>query len=881
MSALDLRSLDRADERRRSRVRLARWIALGAVLELLHVVVLTDLGTRGMGPLLSALIQLAAGIVCAVACYGAMRRSCPAGRYLWRLVASSFVFWIVAQLVGTFGPPQSAQLDDLLFQFSTLPLGIAVFVESSGESERFDPLHLADLVQTLLLWITFYVYFTPPGMAPTMYGPMWNRSLFVDTLLLAAFLGRGLLSGDSAIRSMFLRISIYIFVSGVADVFGSIPGINVANGGWFDLVWSSVLMVPLAIAASWSGNVTEGARRGSDPDNRIFETYFPLVYPACIMALLGHLANYYPVAAAAIGIGAFASFSARLLVTQRRLQRSEAALRKAKYEAEAANRAKSEFLAHMSHEIRTPMNGVLGMTELVLDSELTSEQRELLEASRSSADALLGVINDILDFSKIEAGKLDIDPVAFRLRDVIAKIVNPLAWQAEKKGLEFLCDIRPEVPDEIEADPTRLAQVITNLAGNAVKFTSRGEIELQVGVDAMEAGSAVLHVKVRDTGVGVPLEKQKAIFEPFIQADGSTTRRFGGTGLGLTVSRRLVEIMGGRIWVESRPGQGSCFHFTCRVGTPRAGVAPLPVDLASLNGLSALIVDDNATNRRILEGILACIGIRSSQAAGGGEALELLRQARAENRAFDLTLLDCHMPEMDGFMLVERIREEGNQAAGTMVMLTSAGQRGDAARCRELGIAAHLTKPIHQAQLVEAIQNALAKRASRSRPAAAARLSSGSREQSLRILLAEDNVVNQRVGTRFLERLGHVVTVAGNGVAAVQALEHQEFDVVLMDVQMPEMDGFEATALIRAKEKQAARRVPIVAMTAHALSGDRERCLAAGMDGYASKPIRQQDLIAEIDRVLRECREQRGNPSAIAEACDAQAAPAELSPSDA
>ena len=534
-----------------------------------------------------------------------------------------------------------------------------------------------------------------------------------------------------------------------------------------------------------------------------------------------------------------------LLAVNLRLETEMVERRRAEEEAHAANRAKGQFLAHMSHEIRTPINGVLGMTELVLDTDLNVDQRELLETARSSAGALVTIVNDILDFSKIEAGRLDLNPVSFRVRDAVGRIVKLLANQAEKKGVELLCDIRPEVPEEIQADPTRLSQVITNLVGNAVKFTSTGEIELRVDVDSFDPDGALLHISVRDTGIGVPADKLSSIFDPFIQADGSTTRRFGGTGLGLTVSRRLVEMMGGRIWVDSQPGQGSCFHFTCRVRTVRAETASEPA--ARLAGLSVLVVDDNATNRRILAGLLDSVGIRPAMAASGAEALEMIEKAAAQRRPFSLTILDRCMPEMDGFMLVEQIRERRISAVGAIVMLTSTGQRGDAARCAELGIAAHLTKPAGLFQLVEAMHKALD-----DAPAPAAEITDRpvSEDQTgLRILLAEDNVVNQKLAMRLLQRLGHAVTVVDNGRAALHAVERELFDVVLMDVQMPEMDGFEATGAIRQSESGTGRHLPVVAMTAHAMSGDRKRCLDAGMDGYVSKPVRPQELLAEISRV--------------------------------
>jgi len=701
--------------RNAGRLRLPlRWAAVVCVVLAVHIAILARFGKQGHGPLFSNIMLLAEGGACMAACYGASRRSAAAARHFWNLMTLSWLVWLAAQLSETIAPPNA--LSDLLFQFCALPVGVSLFIEPEHEPERFDPLHWADLLQTLLLWITVYTYFTPQGMAISVYGPIWNRSMLVDGLLCIAFFQRGWFTISPAIRALFLPMSVFYLVYGTAEVAGSVPPIP-AQGAWFDLAWAVSVMIFLIHAVRWEGTAAAPfefveERHTGDWRYTGFEQLFPLLYPALVMALLGRVAHYYPVAAAAIGIGSFLCFSCRLLVTQSRLREGEASLRKAMLEAESANRAKSEFLANMSHEIRTPMNGVVGMTELLLGTKINSEQREYLEMSRNSAQALLTVINDVLDFSKIEAGRLELDPVPFNLHEVLEQTTKPLQLRGREKNLEVTLAIDPDVPESIHADPVRLQQVLINLIGNAIKFTERGSVRLTVNAGAETAQGVPLMFAVHDTGIGVPAEKQELIFEAFSQADGSVTRRFGGTGLGLSICSRLVGMMGGQIQLRSVPGKGSSFFF--EIVAPRA--------------------------------------------------------------------------------------ESSQEQPAAPVSRTAAATK------------------IHH------------------------------------ILLAEDNPVNQKLAVRMIEKQGHTVVAVKNGREAVEQAGENLSNLILMDISMPEMDGLEATALIR-KNHKAGCRIPIIAMTAHALMGDREMCLRAGMDGYLSKPIQSEVLFATMSEIMAKDQE--------------------------
>jgi len=545
-------------------------------------------------------------------------------------------------------------------------------------------------------------------------------------------------------------------------------------------------------------------------------------------------------------LGVIGAFVLVIDITERK--KAEADAETARNAAEAANLSKSEFLANMSHEIRTPMNGILGMVDLVNRTSLTDQQQRHIGMIKVSATTLLEIIDGILDVSKIESGKLELDSHPFSLRDSLETVMSLISSRAHSKNLELACHIPPDVPDGFVGDPTRLNQIVLNLVANAIKFTEQGEVFTRVAVDSQTADKACLHISVKDSGIGIPEDKQKIIFDAFTQADSTTTRRFGGTGLGLTICKEFVAMMGGKIWVESRPGKGSTFHFTAELALAKEPVPsrfnPAPFNL---EGCTVLVVDDNATTRFILGEILTSWRMKVTIVNDGPTALKVLEQAREQGDPFSVAVVDSDMPGMDGFTLASRIKEDAALGGTTVTMLSSTQLGRDVERCRNIGVA-YLIKPVAPSTLMDSIVSAMSSLTAKTFPKA--KIETGDHpDRQLRILLAEDNLVNQAVAIGLLESLGHSVVIASNGLEAVSQFEKERFDLVLMDIQMPEMDGFEATAKIKELQNTETTDTPIVAMTAHAMKGDRERCLEAGMTDYLTKPVNQTDLMHMLMRL--------------------------------
>jgi signal transduction histidine kinase/DNA-binding response OmpR family regulator len=793
--------------------------------------------------LLGNILQLAIGIMCIPACWRAARCSGYLGRTFWRIASVAYTIWSVAQLLITtqqlLWNSSQNPLSDLLFISDNIPLAITFLIDPEKNKEnRFDRLHIFDFLQVLTFWLTAYLCFFQRGAEGQFYG-----AIIYDTLLVVLFTLRAVFTDSLVARKLYGRMGVFLLATELADCFMLSPLGTLLPDQWSSVLWSLLLLWPLLIALTWNDQkLRESPACAAPPQLRQVEELFPVLFPLLVAAMSPWISSRHPQWSSGLLVFSVACFAGRLLVTQRRLRKNEKHLLDAKQAAEAATVAKSDFLASMSHEIRTPMNGVIGMTSLLLDLELPQEAREFADVIRSSAEGLLTIINDILDFSKIESGKLDLDRTPFRIDHCIEEVLDMFAQNAAAKGLELAYTLDDDVPPEIIGDVTRLRQILVNLLGNSLKFTKTGEVVVTVSAKPALHGEYEFHFRVRDTGIGIPPNRLDRLFKLFSQVDSSTTREYGGTGLGLAISRRLIELMNGRIWVESEVGVGSTFQFVITAKPTAEPCGDAPPQHSIIGGRRILIVDDNETSRLILIKQLERLGALTVGAESGPAALQILAGAND----FDLAVLDQDMPEMDGIELAVHLRNQPTSSQVPLLILstTPAGPKGIEPRLFN----AYISKPVRPERLATAIAGILGA-VGIAKPTVKSEFNHNLADRlPLRILVAEDNPVNRRLVLRMLEKMGYQADIACNGVEAIQALQQQRYDLILMDIQMPQIDGLEATRRIR--QQWGAEGPRIIALTANASREDREKCFAAGMNDFVSKPIQIPILESALERCL-------------------------------
>jgi CheY-like chemotaxis protein/nitrogen-specific signal transduction histidine kinase len=791
----------------------------------------------------------------------------PEAKALWLLVGAGFILAAIGQAGWTYSAYKAhlhTQTEAFDFDFFYFVYGIPILLAICSRDKdagltTFAWLDgaqalIAALLAYLLLFSELPSYARPQPISSVSL--MWVNNA-EDAILIVAVTLRFFSNPTPARRRFYRSLACYLWVNGFVVL---VVGYLELQRGWRDGLQDAAWSLPYPLFFASFALQQSGARSGEREPHKshraggsielLIDNLSPVLFTLAIVLMGVKIAPDHPKVAMTCISTAVAIYGGRAAILQVRYARSQERLTTAMVASQEASLAKSQFLANMSHEIRTPMNGILGMTELALSTHLSEEQRDFLLTVKSSADHLLIIINEVLDYSKMEAGKTVLQSASFDLPGVVNEALKSLAFLAQQKGLELTLRIAAEVPAGLIGDKVRLAQVLINVLGNAIKFTEHGEVCVEVALQAISYGDAEISFSVRDTGIGIPLDKQEGVFHAFQQADSSGSRLYGGTGLGLAVCRSLVALMGGSIGLESTPGQGTTVRFSAHFSLP-PGWQPSghSADNNELQGVKTLIVDDNATSRNILYELTSLWNMKPHACDGGGAGMEELARAASVGDRYQLILLDEHMPGLDGFAMFTEMQPDPQRPPAVIMMLTARDRVVGAARCRQLGISTYVVKPILAAELLEGIRDALGLNAVTSESALPARALAVS-ARSLRILLADDNLVNQKVATTMLGKMGHRITLAKNGLEALEHWRHNQFDLILMDVQMPEMNGLQATMQIRREEDALGGHLPIIAMTASAMNEDRERCAAAGMDDFVSKPVSSQAIEQVIAATL-------------------------------
>jgi len=807
--------------------------------------------------------------ILAIACsIAAARRGRRVSRIFWLVFGSTFALQLIADVGWAYcryygvTVADAALFPSLFYRLYAVPMAIALFLSEDSHTSKLETFLDGCIVVGLVGLCMFQVQMAELAAHDAHMAQLITASVVVNGILVIAAIARFTFSAPDQLRGLFGRLAIYVSVySCIAFLTSWVDAYAPRIDAYFDLIWILTYLVAAALAITW--HPSAALERPAKP--RISRRAALLCFNVSLATMvLGSAALGLKavdasrvVGLVAVGLVLF-SYVIRCALMQDKqekyaaaLQESNARYKRVSLAAEAAGKAKSEFLSNMSHEIRTPLNGILGMLELAGQTQLSQEQQELLSMARESADTLLSVVNDVLDFSKIEAGKMQLEKSELNVLDTVSGATRMILVRAHQKKLEVAYRVAGDVPPQVMGDSTRLKQVLVNLLANAVKFTEEGEIVVRVEREPCGDGEVKLRFSVSDTGMGIPAEKQKDIFQAFSQADTSVTRRFGGTGLGLTICSTVVSLMGGKIWVESKAGEGSTFFFTAKFEPgPAAGAIAEQGKVERLCGVRVLLVDAHPTSRAFLQESLASWGAEVATASTAGEGLEALRTATADDRPFRLLLCDRGLPDADGFVLIEQTKRSPGRAPGIIVMLTSNGYPGAVARCRELGVLCYLIRPFKPSELYSAVERLLSETNLESVVSESSLPIDRGATRALNILLAEDNLMNQKLAERMLEKLGHRVEVVANGLQALEKVKSETFDLVFMDGHMPEMDGLAATVAIRQWESIRGTHIPIIAMTAMAMKSDREACLRAGMDGFISKPISMKAIQDAIEQVM-------------------------------